>query len=148
PKDREGTGSGLLMTLRQVGGALGIALLGSLLADAYDDRLDTTGLPPGAADVAGDSVVAARLLAERLHSPELAASADRAFVHGMDLTLLVTAAVSLAAAVLTALFMPGRGARNAQPDAQRDAGRNAQETQDGPDTEAPAMAQERTDARQ
>ncbi|NUS85256.1 MAG: MFS transporter [Streptomyces sp.] len=146
PKDREGTGSGLLMTLRQVGGALGIALLGSLLADAYDDRLDTTGLPPGAADVAGDSVVAARLLAERLHSPELAASADRAFVHGMDLTLLVTAAVSLAAAVLTALFMPGRGARNAQEQNAQE--RNAQETQDGPDTEAPAMAQERTDARQ
>ncbi|MES4900803.1 MULTISPECIES: MFS transporter [unclassified Streptomyces] len=143
PKDREGTGSGLLMTLRQVGGALGIALLGSLLADAYDDRLETTGLPPGAAEAAGDSVVAARLLAERLHSPELAASADRAFVHGMDLTLLVTAAASLAAAALTARFMPGRGARDA-----RDAKQDAQDTRGAADTEAPAVAQERTDARQ
>ncbi|MGY0058866.1 MFS transporter [Streptomyces sp. LZ34] len=139
PKDREGTGSGLLMTLRQVGGAIGIALLGSLLADAYDDRLDTTGLPPGAAEAAGDSVVAARLLAERLHSPELAASADRAFVHGMDLTLLVTAA-SLAAAALTARFMPGRGAQGDQ---------GARDARGAADTEAPAaMAQERTDARQ
>ncbi|MER7787491.1 MFS transporter [Streptomyces sp. NPDC097640] len=130
PKDREGTGSGLLMTLRQVGGAIGIALLGSLLASAYQDRLDTTGLPPGAAGIADDSVIAARLLAERLHSPELAASADRAFVHGMDLTLLVTAAVSLVAAALTARFMPGRA------------------THDGQTTEAPPMAQEHSDARQ
>ncbi|MDX3225949.1 MFS transporter [Streptomyces sp. ME19-01-6] len=142
PKDREGTGSGLLMTLRQVGGAIGIALLGSLLADAYDDRLDTTGLPPGAAEAAGDSVVAARLLAERLHSPELAASADRAFVHGMDLTLLITAAAALAAAALIARFMPGRGARDPR------GGQDARDTQGAADTEAPAMAEERADARQ
>ena len=61
PADRAGSGSGLLMTLRQVGGAIGIALLGSLLAGAYDDRLDTTGLPARAADTAGDSVTGAHL---------------------------------------------------------------------------------------
>ncbi len=59
PTDRAGSGSGLLMTLRQVGAAIGIALLGSLLASAFRDRLDVTGLPAGAADTAGDSVVAA-----------------------------------------------------------------------------------------
>ncbi|WP_119583119.1 DHA2 family efflux MFS transporter permease subunit, partial [Streptomyces europaeiscabiei] len=56
PTDRAGSGSGLLMTLRQVGGAIGIALLGSLLAGAFRDRLDTAALPAAAADTAGDSV--------------------------------------------------------------------------------------------
>ncbi|MFJ2232499.1 hypothetical protein [Streptomyces sp. NPDC087859] len=51
------------MTLRQVGGAIGIGLLGSLLADTYRDRLDVTGLPARAADTAGESVVAAHLVA-------------------------------------------------------------------------------------
>ncbi|MEU0248879.1 hypothetical protein ABZ192_32060 [Streptomyces sp. NPDC006235] len=44
------------MTLRQVGGALGIALFGSLVAGTCDERLDTAGLPPRAADAARDSL--------------------------------------------------------------------------------------------
>ncbi|MFE2182945.1 MFS transporter [Streptomyces sp. NPDC059455] len=105
-RDREGTGSGLLMTLRQVGGTIGVALLGSLLADTYSTRLDTTGLPPAAADAADGSVVAAHAVAGRLGDPHLAASADAAFVHGMDVALLVTAFTSLAAAALVAILLP------------------------------------------
>lgn len=66
PPDRAGSGSGLLMTVRQTGSALGIALLGSLLAGAYSGRLDTAGVPAAAADTAGDSVVAAHAVAARL----------------------------------------------------------------------------------
>ncbi|MFC0600189.1 MFS transporter [Streptomyces palmae] len=106
PKDRAGSGSGLLMTLRQVGAALGVALLGSLLAGGYRSRLDTSGLPAEAARAADDSVVAARLTAERLGSPRLAASADAAFVHGMGVTLLVTAGIAVAAALLLAFRLP------------------------------------------
>ncbi|MFD9001671.1 MFS transporter [Streptomyces sp. NPDC059582] len=107
PRDRAGSGSGLLMTLRQVGGAIGIALLGSLLAGAFRDRLDVTGLPSAAADLAGDSVVAAHIVAGRAGSAPLAASADAAYVHGMGLVLLVCAIASVAAALLAAAFLPG-----------------------------------------
>ncbi|MGC0329819.1 EmrB/QacA subfamily drug resistance transporter [Streptomyces sp. SAI-170] len=79
PADRAGSGSGLLMTLRQVGAALGIALLGSLLAGELD-------------------------------AASLAASADRAYVHGMDLALLVSGVTALVAALGAALFLPGRSA--------------------------------------
>ncbi|MEV6839362.1 MFS transporter [Streptomyces sp. NPDC051133] len=106
PADRAGSGSGLLMTLRQVGGAVGIALLGSLLASAFRDRLDVTGLPSPAAHTAGESVVAAHGVAARTHSAHLAASADTAFVHGMTLVLLVCGIASLVAALLAALFLP------------------------------------------
>ncbi|MFJ8107140.1 DHA2 family efflux MFS transporter permease subunit [Streptomyces sp. NPDC096132] len=107
PADRAGSGSGLLMTLRQVGGAIGIALLGSLLASTFRDRLDVTGLPAGAADTAGDSVVAAQLIADRAGSAHLAASANGAYVHGMTLVLLVCGIAALVSALLAAAFLPG-----------------------------------------
>ncbi|MFI9047649.1 MFS transporter [Streptomyces sp. NPDC053427] len=113
PRDRAGSGSGLLMTVRQFGGALGVALLGSLLAGAYGDRIDTAGLPARAADAAGDSVVAAHLIADRVGAPQLAASADRAYLHGMGLILLVCGSAALVAAMLTATFLPNPRAERA-----------------------------------
>ncbi|MES5816677.1 DHA2 family efflux MFS transporter permease subunit [Streptomyces sp. RG80] len=107
PRDRAGSGSGLLMTLRQVGGAIGIALLGSLLSGTFRDRLDVTGLPAKAADTAGESVVAAHLVAERTGSAELLASADSAYVHGMAVVMLVCGVAALVAALLAAAFLPG-----------------------------------------
>ncbi|MGW3953850.1 MFS transporter [Streptomyces sp. NPDC004752] len=107
PADRAGSGSGLLMTLRQVGGAIGIALLGSLLAGAFRDRLDVTGLTGQAAHTAGESVVAAHLVAERSGATQLVASANSAYVHGMGLVLLVCGIASLVAALLAAVFLPG-----------------------------------------
>ncbi|MGQ4384307.1 MFS transporter [Streptomyces sp. SAS_270] len=106
PRDRAGSGSGLLMTVRQVGGAVGIALLGSLLASAYADRLDTAGLPHAAAATAGDSVVGAHVVAARLGDRALAASADTAYLHGMDLVLLVTGIAALVTALLAAALLP------------------------------------------
>ncbi|MCX5142510.1 MFS transporter [Streptomyces sp. NBC_00338] len=105
PPDRSGSGSGLLMTVRQTGGALGIALLGSLLAGAYSGRLDTTGLPAAAADTAGDSVVAAHAVAARSGVQRLADSADAAYLHGMSLIMLVIGATALVSALLVAAFL-------------------------------------------
>ncbi|MGW0418834.1 DHA2 family efflux MFS transporter permease subunit [Streptomyces sp. NPDC003015] len=107
PRDRAGSGSGLLMTMRQVGGAIGIALLGSLLAGTFRDRLDVTGLPAGAADTAGESVVAAHMVAQHTGSADLLASANSAYVHGMDVVLLVCGIAALVAALLAAAFLPG-----------------------------------------
>ncbi|MGW3134816.1 MFS transporter [Streptomyces sp. NPDC001139] len=117
PRDRAGSGSGLLMTLRQVGGAIGIALLGSLLAGAFRDRLDVAGLPAGAADTARDSVVAAHIVAVKAHAPRLAASADGAYVHGMGLVLLVCGAAALVSALLAAAFLPNAPAAGKEPQA-------------------------------
>ncbi|XRQ14270.1 MFS transporter [Actinomadura welshii] len=106
PAGREGIGTGLLTTLRQVGGAIGVALLGSLLNAVYKDRIDTGGLPAAAAEAAGESVVAAQAVAERLNAPQLAESARAAHVHGMGVVLLVSGVLALAMAVLAALVLP------------------------------------------
>ncbi|MFJ4710931.1 MFS transporter [Streptomyces sp. NPDC088785] len=107
-KDRAGRGSGLLSTVRQTGSALGVALLGALVAGAYTDRLVTAGLPGPAARAARDSVTGAHAVAGRLGDRALAASADSAYLHGMDLALVVIGVVALASALLAAVLMPGR----------------------------------------
>ncbi|MFC8836329.1 hypothetical protein ACFT8V_24570 [Streptomyces griseoincarnatus] len=114
--DAAGSGSALLMTLRQVGGAVGIALLGSLVAGTYAARLDTTGLPcPGpAADAAGESLSGAHALAERLGLPALARSADAAYVNGMAQVRVVCAIAALVTALPVAVYLPDhRPARRA-----------------------------------
>ncbi|MFJ9039291.1 MFS transporter [Streptomyces sp. NPDC102406] len=107
PADQAGCGSGLLSTVRQTGTALGVALLGAVVAGAYTAGLRTTGLPGAAADTARDSVVGAHEVAVRLGDGSLAASADAAYLHGMNLALTVIGITALAAAVLTAVLMPG-----------------------------------------
>ena len=74
PRDEAGSGTALTMTLRQVGGALGVALLGSLASAVY------TAAAPGLHSV-GSAV----------SSPTLAVAARAAFVDAMSTVLLVCA---------------------------------------------------------
>ncbi|MFE7188469.1 MFS transporter [Kitasatospora sp. NPDC057541] len=106
PPARAGVGSGLLQTFRQVGGAIGVAVFGSLLANAYRGTLDTGGLAAGAAEQAGRSVVAADAVAAASGDPALAASAHGAYVHGMTVVLLVSGAIAVLSAALVAVRMP------------------------------------------
>ncbi len=110
PVARAGAGTAVTMAVRQVGGALGVAVLGSVLAGVYTDRLEVGGLPEPAVRVARQSVNVAMVLARRLSDPALAASAQVAYTHAMDLVLACCAAVALAGAVLIAVLMPARGA--------------------------------------
>jgi EmrB/QacA subfamily drug resistance transporter len=108
PAERSGSGTAITMTLRQAAGALGVALLGSLLATVYADRLDVAGLPGGAVDAARESAAGALAVAGELGQPALAASAQSAFVTGMSAVLWACAAIALAGAALLAAFLPGR----------------------------------------
>ena len=121
PEDRAGVGSGLLQTLRQSASAVGVALLGSLLAGIYTDRLDTHGLPGAAAVTARGSVSGAQSVADLTHDAALAASAHGAFLHGMDTVLLVCGLAAVLSAVLIGLRMPGRVAAAAGDPAQSEA---------------------------
>ncbi|WP_171163982.1 MFS transporter [Streptomyces sp. I05A-00742] len=116
PRDRVGVGSGLLMTLRQVASAVGLAALGSLLTGAYTARLDTGGLPDAAAAAAGDSVMSAHLVAAKLADAALLRSADAAFLHGMNLALLVCGVIAFAAALLVGAFLPDTRERQEDPE--------------------------------
>jgi EmrB/QacA subfamily drug resistance transporter len=108
PPERAGSGIAITMTLRQAGGALGVALLGSLLSQIYTDRLVVDGLPPAAADTARDSIAGAVGVAARIGNPALVTDAQAAYIDGMQMVLIVCAVIAAIGAVLTVLFMPGR----------------------------------------
>ena len=108
PTEQAGAGTAITMTLRQTGGALGVALLGSLLAEGYADRVNTAGLPAEAATAARVSIAGALAAATRLGEPALAFSANAAYVHGMSLVLIATAITAGLSALLTGLLLPGK----------------------------------------
>lgn len=116
PTGRAGAGSAIMMTLRQVGGALGVALLGSVLAGAYRGDLDLGGLTGPAADTARDSVAGAVAVAAQLGDEALAASAASAYVHAMAVVLVVCAGLALLGAVAAAVFLPARPATASETD--------------------------------
>jgi hypothetical protein len=96
------------MTLRQAAGALGVALLGSLLAEVYADRVAVAALPASAADAAQDSIAGALTIATRLGDTALSLSAREAYVGGMDVVLAACAGIAVLGAVLAFAFLPAR----------------------------------------
>ncbi|WP_131740394.1 MFS transporter [Actinomadura roseirufa] len=100
PAAKQGVGSAVNDLARELGGALGIAVLGSLLQSSYRGALDTGGLPEPLAEQARASVA----LATRL-GPPVADQARAAFADGLH-TALFAAAVTLAvtAVAVGALF--------------------------------------------
>ncbi|MBX6358106.1 MAG: MFS transporter [Micromonosporaceae bacterium] len=114
PPERAGVGTGLSQTLRQVGGALGVAVLGSVLAGAYHAHL-----PAGTPQAARDSVAGAVAAAARLGDPVLLTAARQAYLDAMSAVLVVCAVVAAAGAVLTAALLPGRGPHRATEEQSR-----------------------------
>jgi DHA2 family multidrug resistance protein-like MFS transporter len=81
-----------------------------VLSAGYLARLHLSGLPPAAAAAVRQSVFGGVAVAQKLHSASLLASVQMAFVHGMDMALLVSAGIALAGVVLTLVFLPASNA--------------------------------------
>ena len=99
--ERSGVGNGLLQAMRQVGGAIGVAILGTVLSSAYRDDLPAAA-PPVARESAATGVAAVA------HDPGMLHAVQSAFTHGMDVSLLVAAAIAGAGAILALFLLPGR----------------------------------------
>jgi EmrB/QacA subfamily drug resistance transporter len=110
PAAKMSVGSAINDTTRVAGGALGVAVLGSILASGYRGDMDqaVSALPPQARDIAQDSLAGGLAVAERLGDGRLAATAQDAFLSGMHAAALVAAAVALAGALVAAIFLPSR----------------------------------------
>ena len=108
PQERSGVGSAVMQALQKVGAPFGAAILGSVLISAYQAQLNLAGLPPVAANAVKTSLFGGLAVAQRLGSAPLLASVQAAFVHGMDVSLVVAAGIAVAGFVLTLAFLPGR----------------------------------------
>jgi EmrB/QacA subfamily drug resistance transporter len=110
PREKQGIASAINDVSRELGGALGIAILGSVLNSAYRSSVadQTSALPPALAEKAHGSLAAAQAIGNRLGSESLVRQANDAFVHGFSLALLAGAAVLVVGAVFVAIRAPGR----------------------------------------
>ena len=105
PED-SGVGSGVLEAIDEVGGPLGIAVLGSVVGLGYVADLSHSGLSGPLATATRESVFSGVAVAQKLRSPALLATVHTAFVHGMRLALLVSASISIVAGGLAIRFLP------------------------------------------
>jgi hypothetical protein len=120
PLNKAGVGSAVNDTTREVGGALGIAILGSIANSTYRSNIDEQAigaLPGPAADIAEESIGGALQVAAQAPSAELGTrlvdTAQDAFVTATSTTFIYSAALAALAGV--AVFVTGRGYRPTPP---------------------------------
>jgi len=107
PHERAGAASALAETGAEFGGALGLAVLGSLGVAVYRSQL-TAAMPPGISpevaqavqETLGEAVAVAGQLPGQL-GPALLSAAQEAFVMGLQLTSLIGTVVMIGLAILT-----------------------------------------------
>lgn len=123
PPRRAGAGSAMNDASRELGAALGVAVMGSLAASHYASSVDqlTTALAPAAQDVARSSLAGALHVAAQQPASigdALAHGAQSAFIDGVHVAVTVGAVLSWIAAVLVIRYLPKRFAHQG---AMRDA---------------------------
>jgi Na+/melibiose symporter-like transporter len=111
PATKAGMGAAMNDTTRELGGSLGVAVLGSVLASQYAAHVSTatTALTAGAAgtvkaSLAGALHVAGALPAEQANS--LAAAARSAWMNGLTVSMVVGAVIIAAAALIARVGLP------------------------------------------
>ncbi|MEO8696796.1 MAG: DHA2 family efflux MFS transporter permease subunit [Acidimicrobiales bacterium] len=116
PREKAGVGSAMNDTTRQVGGAVGVGLLGSILSSRYGSHV-TSGLagiaPSSLVDRAKDSIGSALGVAQNDPAAEsirtqITATARSSFVSGMHTTLFIAASIVVLGALAVLKFLPAR----------------------------------------
>jgi len=113
--DKAGIGSAVNDTTRELGGTLGVAIVGSVFASVYSHRVGSaatlTTLPGDVRSAMESSMAAAYRVVAQLPAAQAAgvrAAIDHAFLSGMRAGSLVCAAIALGAAILVAALLPAR----------------------------------------
>ncbi|MDP2290062.1 MAG: DHA2 family efflux MFS transporter permease subunit [Actinomycetota bacterium] len=110
PEDKQGVASALNDTVREFGGAIGIALVGSLLNAGYKSSVSeaTVGLSPELAESVKDGIGSTFAVAPQLgaDAPRVIEAARNAFVDGWALSMWASAVAALVAAVFVWVWIP------------------------------------------
>jgi EmrB/QacA subfamily drug resistance transporter len=112
PADKAGVGSAINDATRELGGTLGVAVIGSVYASIYRAGLDMPSLVIGSGEraIAKESIGAALATAQHLgtEGAGLLATAQRSFFDGFQAGCLVASGVLFAGAVFAGFFLPAR----------------------------------------
>lgn len=126
PEANASVGSAMNDTTREVGGALGVAILGSILSSTYASTVAPAlgGLPSGLVRAARDSIGASVALASQLGGVRGRAVLDAAraaFIQGMSVALVVAAGVAAFGALLVLRFLPAKAQQPTESAAEDEA---------------------------
>lgn len=124
PEEKAGAASGISETGAELGGALGIAILGSIGVVIYRSTLARelpAELPAEVVEAASDTLGAATTLAAEI-PPEMGAAvlgvAQSAFVDGMQLSAAIAAVVAFGLALVAAVLLRGGPTADASPSSE------------------------------
>lgn len=106
PEDKAGVGSATNDASREIGGALGIAIGGSVLNQIYQDNLVVPEEMESYSAILTESFPAAMRIGLEMGNMELIANARLAFMDGMVGSAMVSAVVALITAILVKFYMP------------------------------------------
>lgn len=110
PAGQAGAGSAVTDIAMQVGGSLGVAVMGTVLATTYSNTLSGIGAIPVAGQQAAKNSIGGAIAVASRAGPagrDLLAIADHAFLSGLGDAMLYGAAVSALGVVVTAIVLPG-----------------------------------------
>lgn len=128
PPAKAGAGQAVAQTVRQVAGALGVAVVGSVLGIVYRSSMGTSVdvLPEAARDQAAGSIGGTFKAIDSAdlggQAPALIAAARESYLSGMQVTMLLVAVVALAAAIVSYRMLPGTPPTGAAPAGRPGAG--------------------------
>jgi len=108
PEDKAGVGSATNDASREVGGALGIAIGGSVLNQIYQDKLVIPEGMEAYSTVLTESFPAAMRIGLEMGNMDLIHNARLAFMDGMVGSAMVSAGIALITAILVKFYMPGK----------------------------------------
>jgi EmrB/QacA subfamily drug resistance transporter len=123
--DKAGVGSAVNDTTRELGGTLGVAIVGSVFASIYSSRLSASpalaNLPADARAAMERSMAAAQRVIGQLPQPVIAdvrGAVNTAFLDGLQIGSLVSAGIALGAAIVVAWLLPARASHAEQFEAE------------------------------
>jgi DHA2 family multidrug resistance protein-like MFS transporter len=115
PERKAGIGSAMDSTVQQLGGVLGIAVLGAILNATYLRKIAdlevVASLPEEAYEAIRNSIQSAHIVAEQFPegiSRQITSGASAAFTSGMNEAMLIAAIVMMVAAAITVFILPNR----------------------------------------
>ncbi len=113
--DKAGVGSAVNDTTRELGGTLGVAIIGSVFSSLYVGSLNDAGgvfaeLPVETQELAKESVAAAGIIAGDLgaNAPAFLDQVNQAFLSGLHVGCFVAAGVAFAGSLFASRFLPAR----------------------------------------
>ncbi len=129
PSGHTGVGSATNGACLQIGGAFGVAVIGSLLNTRYQDKMTSAlaayHVPHAVMQTILGSLGGALAVADRvggLLGAELGHLARSAFISGMDLGLLTAACVAVAGCLIALIALPSRAPGDPEPGHGSDSG--------------------------